>query len=154
MDVFEKMKEEHRIIINSIVGLIGSDPLTRRNLMNDLIIQILAHMNAEEQSVYKALEGLDAVPRSLAIRYYEEHHIAKVLMNELQDRGIDNEFWAAKLQVFRSIFERHIESEEKTIFDMALDYFAEDEILKIAKEYERIEADLFNKGRIEPIFRA
>lgn len=154
MDLFVRIKEEHRILLNTLTDLIGSDPATRRERMDDLAVRILMHMNAEEQSVYRAFEELDAVPRSLAIRHEEEHHVARMMMAELQDKGIEEEYWEAKLQVFRYILEHHKESEEKTMLNMALDYFDQEEIDTMTKQFEQVEAGLFKESRITSMKRA
>ncbi len=48
--------------------------------MNDLSIDILAHMDAEERSIYKAFEDVDPIARSLALRHEEEHSLARTLI--------------------------------------------------------------------------
>jgi|GEM_PF-4067514 len=121
--------------------------------MDDLTLRILAHMNAEEQSIYRAFEELDAIPRSMALRHEQEHHVAKMLMNELQERVVDDEVWQAKLQVFRFLVQHHVDSEESTLFDTAKDYFTDEEIRRITSEFERTEEELFRSSRIEPILK-
>jgi hemerythrin-like domain-containing protein len=153
MDLFGKIKDEHRIIIGTVIELTGSDPLTRRDRMDDLVIRIIAHMDAEEQSIYQSFEELDAVPRSLALRSEEEHHVARFMMNELLDRGITDEHWAAKLQVFRGLLERHMETEERDMFDLAKDYFVDEEIDKMTKQFDEVEIGLFKESRIGPLLR-
>jgi hemerythrin-like domain-containing protein len=153
MYVFDQMKGEHKMIIDTLTELIGSDPDTRRDRMDDLTVQIMTHMRAEERVLYLAFEGLDAVPRSFAERLGEEHHVARMIMNELGERGVDNEHWIAKLQVLRSLLERHMASEHGDLADMASDYFGEEEIDRISRDYQRVERDLFTRARIEPLIK-
>jgi hemerythrin-like domain-containing protein len=153
MDLFSKIKDEHGIIIGTVIELIGSDPQTRRDRMDDLIIRIIAHMDAEEQTIYQSFEELDAVPRSLALRQEEEHHVARLMMTELNDRGITDDHWAAKLQVFRGILEQHMRVEESAMFDMAKDYFVDEDIERMTRRYEETEAGLFKDSRIGPLLR-
>jgi hemerythrin-like domain-containing protein len=151
MDLFAKIKEEHVLLLGLVDDLVGADPVTHRRAMDDLTIRILAHMNAEEQSIYQAFEELDPVPRSVALRHEAEHHVAKMIMNDLQDRIVDTETWTAKLQVFQFLVKHHVESEERTMFDMAKDYFTDEEMTKIAEQFERVEADLYNLTRVGPL---
>ena len=153
MDLFGKIREEHKTLLGLVDELVGADPATHRRSLDDLTLRVLAHMNAEEQSIYQAFEALDAIPRSMALRHEQEHHVAKMLMNELQDRVVDVEVWQAKLQVFRFLVQHHVDSEESTLFDTAVDYFTDEEINGITSEFERIEAELFRSSRIEPIIR-
>jgi hemerythrin-like domain-containing protein len=154
MDLFSKIREEHVILLGLVDDLVGADPITHRKTMDELTLRILAHMNAEEQSIYRAFEELDAIPRSVALRHEQEHHVAKMMMTELQDRIVDNEIWTAKLQVFQFVVKHHVESEEKTLFDIAQDYFNDEEISKIAQEFDRVEADLYKRSTIEPLTRS
>jgi hemerythrin-like domain-containing protein len=110
-------------------------------------------MNAEEQSIYQAFEELDPVPRSVALRHEAEHHVAKVIMTDLQDRIVDDETWTAKLQVFQFLVKHHVESEERMLFNIAKDYFTDEEIAGIAQEFERVEEDLFNIERVGSIIK-
>lgn len=154
MDLFNKIREEHAVLLGLVDDLVGADPITHRTTMDDLTLRILAHMNAEEQSIYQAFEELDAIPRSVALRHEQEHHVAKMMMTELQDRIVDNEIWMAKLQVFQFIVKHHVESEEKTMFDIARDYFNDEEISKIAQEFDRVEADLYKRSCLESLTRS
>jgi len=151
MDLFSRIREEHRELLAITDALIGADPATHRKAMNELTMRITTHMNAEEQTIYQAFEELDPIPRSLAFRHEQEHHIAKFLMNELQEKVRDQDVWAAKLQVFQGIIQRHVESEERTMFDLAGDYFTDAEIQKITNEFARVELDLYESSRIEPL---
>ncbi len=150
MDLFIKIKEEHKELLKITDSLIGADPVIHRSALDNLTIMLIAHMNAEEQTIYKAFEDLDAIPRSLALRHEQEHHMAKILLNELQDRVFDNEVWSAKLQLFHSILHGHIESEERAIFDTINDHFDGEEIRKMTKEFERVEDDMFALRRFGP----
>lgn len=154
MDLFAKIKEEHKILLGLVDDLVGANPATHRRAIDDLTIHILAHMNAEEQSIYRAFEELDPIPRSVALRHEAEHHIIKVIMTDLQDRIVDDETWIAKLQVFQFLVKHHVDSEEKTLFDIAKDYFTDEEIVSLAAQFERVEADLYNLNRVGPLIRS
>jgi hemerythrin-like domain-containing protein len=52
------------------------------------------------------------------------------------------------------VVKHHVESEEKTLFDIAQDYFNDEEISKIAQEFDRVEADLYKRSTIEPLTRS
>jgi hemerythrin-like domain-containing protein len=154
MDLFAKIKEEHRIILGTLADLVGSDPGARRERLDDLIVQIYMHMNAEEQSIYSAFEKLDAVPRSLALRNEQEHHVGRLLMNEIQDRVMDEEIWEAKLAVLRFVLEHHVDLEETQMFDVALDYFDQSEVEAMAKRFQEVEEGLFRESRVGAMRRA
>ncbi len=103
MEFFKKIMDEHKMILNTLSDISRGEPRDRRERMDDLVVLVITHMNAEEQSLYKAMEGLDTTCRSLALRHEEEHHIARYLMNEIQDEAINDEHWMAKVQVLTKI---------------------------------------------------
>lgn len=129
--------------------LVGSDPATRRDELNDLGFQIIAHMNAEEQTIYPAFEALEGEYRSLAIKNEEEHQVGRYILNGLRDKGLSDEHWAGKLRVLRDILVRHAESEERVMLDQALDLFTEEEIDRMSRHYEVVEAELFKQSRMD-----
>ena len=149
MDIFSKIRDEHKRILRTMDELIGSAPDARRDSINDLAMQIMAHMNAEERTIFPAFEALESEPRSVAIQNAEEHQVARYLLNGLRDQGLNDETWAAKLRVFRNVLNAHIESEERVMLDQALGYFTQEEIDHISKRYEEVEAELFKKSRID-----
>jgi len=150
MDVFARIREEHRKILATMDDLIGSDPESKRNGMNSLAMQIIAHMDAEERTIYKAFADADDILRPLALRHAEEHRVARYLMAELRDEGLDDEHWAARLQVFHAIIQLHVQSEEKEMFDIATDYFEQREVDAMSKKFEMVEEDLFKQRMITP----
>ena len=107
--------------------------------MNDLSIQILAHMEAEEWSIYKAFEDMDPITCSLALRSEEEHSMARYMFTRLREKGIELEYWAARLKVLQDFVRAHIEKEERTLFDIALDHLNEEEIDLMTKQFTDIE---------------
>jgi hemerythrin superfamily protein len=54
MEVFDRIREEHRRILATMDDLIGSEPEKRKDEINSLAMQIIAHMDAEERTIYKA----------------------------------------------------------------------------------------------------
>ncbi len=151
MDLFSKIKNEHVMILRTLDELVGSDPETRKEKINDLSIQIIAHMDAEERSIYTAFEEVDPIARSLALRSGEEHSLSRYMMNRLREKGIEPEYWAARLQVLQNIVRNHIEEEERTMFDIALDHFNEEEIGSMTKKFEDVENGLLSESRIRSI---
>lgn len=153
MELFSQIRQEHKELLNDVDRLVGANPAQHRRSVDDLTIRLLAHWNAEEQSIYQAFEELDAVPRSLALRHEQEHHVMRLLMTELQEKVYNVEVWNAKLQVFRSVAQNHVDSEERTMFDMAGEYFNDEEINEMTRKFEDVEVDLFKESRIRPYTR-
>ncbi len=78
--------------------------------------KLCKHMNNEENYLYPLLEKFDKV---IIFEGYEEHKIAKKLINELDLHSTYDEKWVAKAKVLNEIIEHHIKEEETYIFKIA-----------------------------------
>ncbi|MDW5562718.1 MAG: hemerythrin domain-containing protein [Methanomassiliicoccus sp.] len=154
MDVFDEIRDEHKIILITMEDLIGRDPETRRRMMNTLSFQIIAHLDAEERSVYKAFENVDGVLRPMSLRHAEEHRVARFLLSGLRDEGLSDEHWAARLHVLRLGLEQHFRSEEKELFDAALDYFDQNEIDAMTHKFDQVKAEMLESTKAIPSGRS
>lgn len=70
------------------------------------------HMELEERVVYPRLLQLDEL-RGLVQEGVEEHHVAKILLNELASLAPTDEQWTAKMKVLKESIEHHAEEEEE-----------------------------------------
>lgn len=78
--------------------------------------KLCKHMNNEENYLYPLLEKFDKV---VIFEGYEEHKIAKRLINELDLQSEYDEKWVAKAKVLNEIIKHHIKEEETYIFKIA-----------------------------------
>lgn len=145
LELFQKIKQEHQQFHGRFEAMVGSDPLSRREQLVKVNEYIYAHEQAEERTIYDAFKELDGEPRSMAQVRCEEHHVAQMLIREMADINLPDDIWVAKLEVLRFLYAHHTEKEENEMFDMAKDYFTDDEIMEMLKKYDRVEAQLFEK---------
>ncbi|WP_019177088.1 hemerythrin domain-containing protein [Methanomassiliicoccus luminyensis] len=150
MELFDKIKAEHKEFNDQMTGLVGSDPVSRREKVIALNTFVLAHQKAEEETIYEAFKELDGVPRSMALVRCEEHHVHELLTTELEDEELADDIWVAKLKVLMFMYQHHASYEEKELYDMAVDYFTDDEIREFLKKYEEVEGRLFAAVRYPP----
>jgi hemerythrin-like domain-containing protein len=47
---------------------------------------------------------------------YQEHHVAKILLSELDTMSEKDEMWTSKLKVLQENVRHHVEEEEKEMF--------------------------------------
>ena len=66
----------------------------------------------------------------------EEHHAAELVMNELDKMSKQEEFWHAKLSVFKEIIGHHIEEEEGTVFQDAEQVISENQMETILENFK------------------
>jgi hemerythrin-like domain-containing protein len=122
-DIFEELQETK------------GKPSQREKLFKKLKEEIKPHMKAEEHVFYPALKD-NKEAREDVLEGIEEHHVAELVLNELEDLSPKEDQWAAKLSVLKELVEHHIEEEESKIFDDAEEVLSEDEMKKIMKKFE------------------
>ncbi len=85
-------------------------------LARAIIAALERHMAAEEEAFYRPAHQLSGEIGTDVDEGTEEHHVARLLVDEIKDLepGIDT--WVAKLTVLRESVEHHMDEEEETLF--------------------------------------
>lgn len=104
---------------------------TRRKLLKTITAELNAHEAMEEKVLYPALKSHPAA-RDIVLEGYEEHHVADLIVKELQKVATDGERWAAKFKVLKESIEHHIQEEEGEMFRTARGIFSRDELQELA----------------------
>lgn len=106
--------------------------------------ELQMHMEGEEQFFYPELERYESVKEDV-LEGFEEHHIAKTVIGELDDLSQGDERWTAKMKVLSDIVNHHIEEEETNMFKKSakeLEKEKSEEIAEsIAEEKERFRSE-------------
>ncbi|MNY51801.1 DNA nickase [compost metagenome] len=71
------------------------------------------HIQIEEELFYPPAKQVDG---ELILEAFEEHHMVKILLEEIEKTQPSNERYVAKLNVLQEILEHHIQEEEQTLF--------------------------------------
>ena len=139
MDVLEMISEDHekvRQLLEKMTQTGERATKTQSEQFGKLMALVQAHSKAEEEVLYPLLlEAEDA--REHMLEALEEHHLAEVMLRELQDSldHPDHERWTAKLSVFRTILEYHIDEEEGETFDYAQDLLSEEQLQDLGETF-------------------
>ena len=88
----------------------------KRDLANQICLELTVHAQIEEEIFYPACEG--KVEEDMLKEAYVEHDGAKVLIAEIEAGGPDDEFYDAKVKVLSEMIEHHVEEEEKRVEGM------------------------------------
>ncbi|MDB5472041.1 MAG: hemerythrin [Caulobacter sp.] len=88
----------------------------KRRIAEQICLELKVHAMIEEEIFYPACEG--AVEEDLLKEAYVEHDGAKLLINEIEAGGPDDEFYDAKVKVLSEEIEHHVEEEEKRVEGM------------------------------------
>jgi hemerythrin-like domain-containing protein len=137
-EFFQKLKQDHQ----QLKGILGElkeskeSPLKKREeLFQKLREELVPHMKAEEKTFYQPLMAKKEA-REDTMEAMEEHHVAEVVLKELEKMQKGEE-WGAKMSVFKELVEHHIEEEEGKMFKSAEKALGHDEIQNITKKFEQ-----------------
>ena len=138
MELFELIKQDHekvKDIFEQIEAGKSTAKKTRQNLFERLYKELDVHMRAEEDVVYPALKQSEEANEKM-LEAIEEHHVARLILDELKKLEIDDERWEAKIMVLKENIEHHIEEEEGPIFEFLEDICEQDQLEDISKQFQ------------------
>lgn len=93
---------------------LGDEEFKRRSeLVEQITVKLRLHTQIEEEILYPAAKNVDT---DTVLESIEEHHMIKILLEELEKTPPSNERYQAKLTVLQEMVEHHIEEEEGTLF--------------------------------------
>lgn len=95
----------------------------------ELVIEHLStHAVIEEQILYPALRDRLPEDEFVVLEALEEHHAAKLMLNELEKTPVADERFVAKFTVLMENVRHHVEEEENDLFPKARDAFTVQEL--------------------------
>jgi hemerythrin superfamily protein len=120
MDVIELLIADH----NRVRGLFSryhdadeaDDTKAMSNLAERIIDELNIHMAAEEAVFYRAVKGRSEAIHEEVGEGREEHHVAKLLISEIEELKPRSDTWQAKLTVLIESVEHHVDEEEDELF--------------------------------------
>ena len=105
---------------------------SRRDLLGTLKRELNAHELMEERVLYPALRSHPEA-RAIVLEGFQEHHVADVILAELEQVATNDEQWGAKFKVLKENIEHHIKEEEGAMFRTARGIFSKDELADLAQ---------------------
>jgi hemerythrin superfamily protein len=84
----------------------------KEKIARQICTELKVHSMIEEEIFYPALRG--KIEEDDLDEAYVEHDGAKILINEIEAGGPDDDFYEAKVKVLMEQVEHHIEEEEKS----------------------------------------
>jgi hemerythrin superfamily protein len=132
-------------LMNRIVD--SADGAQRAALFDEMKTKLLAHAHAEQEVLYRPLEGSQSeASRSFAHEGVNEHQIVEQQLQKLSaDRDKASEQWLAELKVLRELVEHHVEEEESTGFSCARDEFDKDELEAMGQRFQTRKAQIMTR---------
>jgi hemerythrin superfamily protein len=144
MNAFQLLKEDHQKvsgIFQQIEPTTERAQKTRTELFAQLKQELDIHARIEETIFYPSIKRA-AETREIVLEGFEEHHVIKMLLKELEAMPVDTEEWAAKIKVLQENVEHHVEEEEGEMFQKARDVLSEDEINQLGQQMEEMKRQL------------
>jgi iron-sulfur cluster repair protein YtfE (RIC family) len=122
MKATQLLKDQHREVKELFRQVQDTqDAEARRDLMEQISERLQTHMMIEESIFYPAVQEVanggkneERVPEA-----YEEHHVVKLVLDELPDVDPMDERFTAKMTVLSELVDHHVQEEEKELFTLA-----------------------------------
>lgn len=130
MNAFELLKEDHRKVEKIFEELEPTTERalkTREELFRKLQIELEIHTQIEETILYPVLKK-ESETRDITFEGYEEHTVAKRLLEEMAITEVTSEVWTAKLKVLKESIEHHVQEEETEMFEEAQKTLSKEQI--------------------------
>ena len=150
MDAVKLLKTDHekmRSLLKDGESTRENDRKARRQAFLRLRDDLLIHERMEEDVLYPALKSHPKA-RDIVLEGYEEHHVADLIVGELEETDYSDERWPAKWKVLKESLEHHMEEEESDMFPKAKKIFDDDELEALGARMEQIRAE--NESLIRP----
>jgi hemerythrin-like domain-containing protein len=71
-----------------------------------------------EENAFYAVLSSNQDSRQSSLEALEEHHVARIVINEIENSAFESDIWLAKCKVLQDLLEHHIEEEEDEIFEL------------------------------------
>jgi hypothetical protein len=92
---------------------------TKAKIVSEALMALKVHATIEEELFYPAVRQNVEDEEGIMDEADEEHHVAKVLIAELENMKGDEEHWDAKFKVLAESVRHHIKEEEGKMFKQA-----------------------------------
>lgn len=112
MDAIAMLKADHRKVEELFAKFEETNgKATKQRLAEEICLELKVHTAIEEEIFYPACRG--KIEDDLVDEAYVEHDSAKLLINEIEAGGPEEDFYDAKVKVLSEMIEHHVEEEEK-----------------------------------------
>ena len=134
--LFEAIRKDHKEVKGIFANMLHAKKNElREELLEKLQSEIVPHMRAEERAVYMTLREDCNECREDVLEAFEEHHAARLILNELQELSPDDERFMAKATVLKEIVEHHLQEEENKLFEDIRHAMKEDKAEQILQQF-------------------
>jgi hemerythrin-like domain-containing protein len=118
MDAIELLEKDHRAVEKAFKSFENADTnAEKKKISEQIIADLKVHTTIEEEIFYPvARRKTNTEGKELVAEAFEEHHVIKMLIQEIEQIGTVNEQYEAKMTVLQENVEHHVEEEEGELF--------------------------------------
>lgn len=148
-DALQLLAQDHRTVEDLFEQFEkASGDGRKEKIAKQICTELKIHAMIEEEIFYPALRG--KIDEDDLDEAYVEHDGAKVLINDIEAGGSDDEFYEAKVKVLQEQIEHHVKEEEKqngNIFQQAR--AADVDLVELGERMAARKAELMEKAEGE-----
>jgi hemerythrin-like domain-containing protein len=151
MKATDLLKKQHREVESLFKKALAADePDERSELVDRIEDRLGVHTAIEEEIFYPAFreEATTRKAKELVLEAYEEHHVVKLVLEELPDVDPAAESFEAKMTVLKELVRHHVEEEETEMFPAAEKKLGAERLSALAAEMEARASEI-DSGRDE-----
>jgi len=138
LDLLKADHEKVKALLNEILET--EEAKQRSELFSEFKTEMTAHARSEEKVFYRAMEKTEE-GNDEALEGFVEHEVVDRLIADLaRSRAKDTEKWTARFKVMKELIEHHAEEEESEFFKTAKRVFDQEQLQRMAQEFEREKA--------------
>ena len=117
MDVIALLIADHNRVRGLIARYNEADETSEKgHLATKIIEELRIHMEAEEKVFYQSVRDRSEEIGEDVDEGYEEHHVARILIDEIESIEPGSDAWSAKMTVLIESVEHHVDEEEGELF--------------------------------------
>lgn len=136
MNIFQLLKDDHDHVKDLFKQMKRKKTQSPEQIFSEIRKELSVHLEGEEKLFYPLLEKEEATHEK-TLEGWEEHHVTKLVLQELSKMQPTDERWHAKMSVLQELVEHHIEEEEGELFRKAKKVLAKDQAEEIAMKFEQ-----------------
>jgi len=148
MDIYQILKQEHDEVQDMLDQQIEGKKSGKGQdqMLKEIQQHLSIHLSGEEKLLYPLLTK-DEESKEDAFEAFEEHHVAKLTLNELMKMSPEDERWHAKLKVLKELIDHHVQEEERNLFKVAKKVISSEQAKEIGQKYQQEKEKQLGKSK-------
>ncbi len=142
MDMLEMIKKDHQEMkkmfekFEKLKKNLESNQAALQDVFKEIRDELTVHMEGEEKLLYPPLKEQEKT-RSTIMEAIEEHHVARLLMREIESVQM-GEKWVAKVSVFKENIQHHNDEEEEELFEPARRLLGPEALKEMGQKFRKL----------------